>query len=221
MADAGTLQRYDFSRSTAENYARGKEEEIVSPIYRFQLRSRFSGARARLDYTYHPTFCAARVAVQDGIVASALGRRMPATENVRLKAALSVPKRPWLIFTAGAMGAGKSHVMRWMDSRRLIRLCDFIRIDPDELRQALRETSGYIARNPQTAGVLTQRAPFLADLLLEVTLEAGRPAIVDGSLRNAQWYEQLFAKIPIRYRKAIVSVEPEPAVVYEGGKTRA
>jgi hypothetical protein len=72
-----------YGRSTEERYA-SAEAVFTGP---------YAGTRALLDYRYHLHYRPERQAVQDGIISAALagGARV---------------EHPWLVYTAGPMGAG-------------------------------------------------------------------------------------------------------------------
>ena len=83
---AATLLAVDLTKSTSDNYA--------SPSA--PLREEYLQSRARLDYGWHVKYSLERQAVQDSIVASilsAVGKSPPP------------PVQPWVVFTAGCMGA--------------------------------------------------------------------------------------------------------------------
>ena len=83
---AATLLAIDLTKSTSDNYA-----SPSAPLREESLQS-----RARLDYGWHVKYSLERQAVQDSIVASilsAVGKSPPP------------PVQPWVVFTAGCMGA--------------------------------------------------------------------------------------------------------------------
>jgi hypothetical protein len=43
--------------------------------------------------------------------------------------------RPWLVYTAGAMGAGKSHCMRWLSAHDIVRIEQMVKVDMDQFKQ--------------------------------------------------------------------------------------
>ena len=57
---------------------------------------------------------------------------------------LPAPAQPWAVFTAGCMGAGKTHVMQLLDKHGLLPLRSFVRIDLDRIRAQLPETKTYM-----------------------------------------------------------------------------
>ena len=43
-------------------------------------------------------------------------------------------ERPWLVYTCGAMGAGKGHAMSWLSEHGLFKLENVVHIDPDHFK---------------------------------------------------------------------------------------
>ncbi|CAB1117808.1 unnamed protein product [Ectocarpus sp. CCAP 1310/34] len=195
----GGVEGYDFSRSTEANY----EVEVENGTF----AERFKEARSLLDYSYHSHYTLERQHVQDDILQEALRTKRPVSlEN------------PWAVFTAGAMGAGKSHVMGVLGDRGLFPMDDFVRVDPDSLRRKLPEMEGYVRSDPGTAGYLTHKeAGLLGELLEETALLQGRNILVEGSMRNGEWYAEHIRdrrrRFP-RLRVAIIHVwAPEEEVM--------
>jgi len=104
----------------------------------------------------------------------------------------STPQQ-WVVFTAGPMGAGKSHTLKWLAKRGFFPLDDFVLADPDVIRNELPEIEGYIERNPLMAGQLTHKeAGYVLEILIREGLKEGRNVLVQGSLRDAAWHAQYF-----------------------------
>eukprot|EP00903_Cladosiphon_okamuranus_P014409 g13377.t1 len=198
--DSTRLDKYDFSLSTEENYASLSWEEG-------HFTDRFREARSLLDYSYHSHYTLERQQVQDDILQGALRTLAPGSVE-----------RPWAVFTAGAMGAGKSHVMGLLGERGVFPMEAFVQVDPDRLRTELPEMEGYIKRDSATAGSLTHKeAGLMAEILEETALLQGRNILVDGSMRDGAWYtlhvEDLRMRFP-RLRVAIIHVwAPEEEVL--------
>jgi hypothetical protein len=124
--------------------------------------------------------------VQDRIVADFCAQTKSASEDLL----------PWIIFTAGAMGAGKGFVRKWMNDNGYWPLEHFVIVDPDAIRQVLPEWADYVKANAETAGDKTQKeAGMVAEILGYTALRARQNVIFDGSLRNAQWYTGYFRKL--------------------------
>ncbi|EOD39384.1 hypothetical protein EMIHUDRAFT_439870 [Emiliania huxleyi CCMP1516] len=180
---------YDWRRSTSENH-----RNPAAP-----LRHEFAASRARLDYSWHVHYSLRRQEQQDAIIRrmlrdGAVGgaeHSTPAGRGVlqglrqvlsrwqqQRRGAVGAPAQPWAIFTAGCMGAGKTHVMELLDENGLLPLSSFVRIDVDRIRAALPETRTYKPLlcdlfldlrtyerlNAQTAGLLTQLEARLGGL---------------------------------------------------------
>lgn len=163
---------FSYDLSTEDNYCRphfvGKYKDI----------------RPLLDYTYHRLFSEARCKVQDDII------------DGFLQTANEAHIMPWVVFTAGAMGAGKGFTMKWMHQQGYFPLDNFVTVDPDAIRQALPEWNGYVKRDPSSAAALTHKeAGMIAELLGFAALRCRRNVIIDGSLRDTEWYTTYFADL--------------------------
>jgi chloramphenicol 3-O-phosphotransferase len=75
--------------------------DVISPPYR--------AIRAILDYGYHSNYSLSRQNLQDQIVADLLSTST-VTDMVS-GVTCSTPTDPWIVFTAGGMGAGKSYTI--------------------------------------------------------------------------------------------------------------
>lgn len=104
--------RFDCNLST-EDYHRSNQE---------RLYGRYASIRGQLDYDYHAHYSRSRQMFQDSIIDSML-------ENTWIEDKYgqncSQPTRPWIVFTAGVMGAGYvfvngSNLSRQQHCRRVI-----------------------------------------------------------------------------------------------------
>ena len=170
---------YNWDRSTEENF-RSSDQQMFCGKYKH--------IRERLDYKYHAHYYGTRQLLQDSIIDSLLlTPEEPEGENN------GEQSKPYIIFTAGCMGAGKTHTVRKLSSSGQFPLKSFVSVDPDEIRRLLPEYNVYIANNPLTAGELTRKeAGLIAEILTEAALERDRNVLVDGSLRDADWYQNYF-----------------------------
>lgn len=193
----------DLSRSTEENYAIlsrpfsvHREAEAMD-----EVEGIFASERAALDRTYHARYLPARRRLQDELIAQAL-RVFPGD--------LGPEENPWLLLTAGAMGAGKTSMVAWLERQGMFPLQKYIHVDPDAFRARLPEWSAYVRADPETAGNLTRKE---TNLMTEVTTLAamarGLHVWQDGSLRNADfflsWIPRIRQLYP-NYRVAILHV---------------
>ena len=87
------------------------------------------------------------------------------------------------------------------------------------------EFSGYVQRNPFTAGELTRKeAGYLSEIAVLAALERGQNVLVDGSLRDAEWHQQYFLDLrraQPNVRIAILHVTAPRSVVLSRAAARA
>ena len=83
----------------------------------------------------------------------------------------------------------------------------------------------YVRRNRLSAGAYTHaESGYLVEIAQEAALRAGKHIWVDGSLRDAEWYQLTFRRILAahpRYRIAILHVLADEATVFERVRRRA
>mmetsp|Transcript_17375 Transcript_17375/g.25958 ORF Transcript_17375/g.25958 Transcript_17375/m.25958 type:complete len:732 (+) Transcript_17375:197-2392(+) len=186
----------------------------------------YKDIRSTLDYNYHSNYIPSRQLLQDQIIQYILNKNnccheattaTPNQGNGHGSAATSSstssnsPKSsPWIVFTAGAMGAGKSYTMRHLDNTERFPLSDFITIDPDEVRHLLPEYQYYIQNQTSTqstaslmqyAGAYTKKeSGYICEIILQVALRNGCNVLMDGSLRDYQWYLKHFQSLRDQYQ---------------------
>ena len=142
---------YDWKMSTSENY-RSPERKFFGP---------YASIRSTLDYEYHALYTCARQSVQDQLITAAL------QEN-RAPAGTRPVASPWVVFTCGAMGSGKSHVLAWMKQRGFLPLQNLVLVDADLLRTRLPEWKGLVSLSPEKAGSLTHSESVYCIEILQV-----------------------------------------------------
>ena len=82
---------FDYGIPTNEAYATTER----------QFAAQFQGARTKLDYSYHKCPAIPRQILQDSILQRIASTHQSGGDG----------DRPWVVFTAGAMGVGKSFVL--------------------------------------------------------------------------------------------------------------
>lgn len=209
---------YQWDQSTARNYAwqatpdnpLSKEAWVDEvPEDKLDFKGEFSQIRRKLDHSYHANYTPERQQLQDQLV-----RELQRGEG---------KERPWIIFTAGAMGAGKGFVMKFLTSQDVIDLEQYTLIDPDAIKYTLPEMREYIEVNKSTAGSQThQESGYIQEIALETGLRASRNLWIDGSLRNTAYFKAKFADIRQRfpqYRIGILHITaPKEAVIKRAQK---
>ena len=181
---------------------------------------------SRADAASAPSFpflCATgeRAALHDALASSVLAAAGGS--------GVAAPARPWLVLTAGAMGAGKSHTLRALASAQpcafpLLRAA--VLVDPDALKLALPELRAHLSGSqPELAHTRVHaESGFIAELVERAALMARRHVIVDGTLRDTRWYAarigRLRAEFPA-YRVAILLVTAPRELVLARAERRA
>lgn len=183
--DDGTEStNFELSFDVPQDFDATKPTEDVYGVVHFTGDN--ADIRPLLDYTWHRKYTDARVELQDRLI-QRLSSKCSQCCNQML---------PWVVFTAGAMGAGKGHVTKWMDRNGYLPLKHFIIIDPDAIRQKLPEWGLYLAANPSTAGDMTQKeAGCIAEIMGYRALRDRHNVVFDGSLRDTNWYTKYFRRL--------------------------
>jgi hypothetical protein len=213
----------------------------------------FEKARSKLDYSYHKNPKMDRQTFQDTVlsrVIEAVTQKMKQTEGrpwivFTAGKRLFCPKSssessPTILFSiktnsfnvlfllysfTGPMGVGKSYVLSHLFKRDLFPLDGFIKIDPDMLKSELPEMAGYLKVNPETAATkLHRESTQMSDVLFEHSLLSKHNILVDGSLRDVEWYTFLFERLRKEfpdYQLAILYVSATPQTIKDRAKKRA
>mmetsp|Transcript_10418 Transcript_10418/g.15844 ORF Transcript_10418/g.15844 Transcript_10418/m.15844 type:complete len:319 (+) Transcript_10418:216-1172(+) len=203
---------------SAVNYEISTEENYMDPDAEFV--GEYSSLRQSLDYSYHKRYSERRQLFHDTII-----NRFRSTVIYDGDVVCERPERNWLVFTAGCMGSGKSHTLSWLSSRDLFPLWSFVRVDFDGLRDLLPETAEYQRREPSTAGYLTQKeVGYIAEVLTLTALQEGKNIIVDGTLRDYDWYAQYMSGLRYTFpslKLAIFHVTVSPVTAQRRAQMRA
>ena len=199
--------RYDWDKSTEDNY-RSSSAPLIG---------RFKEMRERIDYSYHSNYTCARQLLQDVVIASMLNT--PVIKDHATGKLCSSPAEPWIVFTAGSMGSGKTHTTRRLAEQGIFPLEAFVTVDPDEIRRLLPEFSEYVEMCPEKAGEMTRKeAGMMAEILTFAALERGQNVLVDGSLRDSDWYQKYFSRLRELFPKiriAIIHVTAPIEAIFE------
>lgn len=205
---------YEWSKSTEDNYRSNNNSDSCG---------RFKTIRDKIDYAYHAKYTCARQLVQDIIISSMLNETV--IDDQETGRSCNAPTEPWVIFTAGVMGAGKTHTIRRLDEQGIFPLKSFVSVDPDEMRRHLPEFALYVDKSPETAGELTRKeAGMMSEILTEAALERGQNVLVDGSLRDAAWYQNYFAVLRRSFpniRIGIIHVTAPTEAIFQRARDRA
>ena len=214
---------FDFNKSTEENYAIDAAAAAAAGASEGpQFVGKYKEQRAALDYSYHRYYSTERQLFHDRMIDLFHNTRV---EDLTNNLVCDRPLENWIVFTAGAMGAGKGHTMNWLHHEGLFPLAAFVKVDPDSLRELLPETPEYISRDSSKAGALTQKeVGYIAEVLTLDGLQQGKNVLVDGSLKDADWYLQYIHRLRQQFPKlkiAIIHVMAQEATVLARCRKRA
>eukprot|EP00596_Hydrurales_sp_CCMP1899_P003446 CAMPEP_0119042274 /NCGR_PEP_ID=MMETSP1177-20130426/14509_1 /TAXON_ID=2985 /ORGANISM="Ochromonas sp, Strain CCMP1899" /LENGTH=829 /DNA_ID=CAMNT_0007008945 /DNA_START=391 /DNA_END=2877 /DNA_ORIENTATION=- len=226
---------YDYKKSTehAYTYVRKYENTLINDNQNTDIHKndankdlefvgKYAKERSELDYSYHSQYTHTRQYFHDDLI----DRFFETTvEDCCTHMISDRPKENWLVFTAGCMGAGKGHTLTWLHSQGIFPLDAFVRVDPDALRELLPETEEYIRRDEDTAGYLTQKeVGHVCEVLTISALIQGKNVLVDGSLRDAEWYHEYITDLKARFPKlkiAILYITASRRTILKRAKSRA
>ena len=116
--------------------------------------------------------------------------------------------------------------MKQLSAMSLFPLEAYVVVDPDEIRSHFPEYHLYAQSNPRRAGELTHReAGYVTEIVTAAALRHGYNVLVDGSLRDCEWYREYFAGLRAEYgalRIAILHITaPREAVSTKGVRAPA
>mmetsp|Transcript_2617 Transcript_2617/g.3571 ORF Transcript_2617/g.3571 Transcript_2617/m.3571 type:complete len:445 (+) Transcript_2617:163-1497(+) len=205
-------QGYDYSKSSEENYS-SIDSDFVGE---------YKNQREQLDYSYHTRYSEERQYLQDSLINEFPKTRVQDRDGITI---CEKPLENWIVFTAGPMGAGKNHTMKWLNDSGLFPLDAFVNVDPDAIRDKLPEIEGYNQRNPATMGFLTQKeVGYITETLTFKSLSEGRNVLVCGSLRDANWYQEYFKQLRKKFpvlKIAIINVSTKIETALQRAAQRA
>jgi predicted kinase len=115
--------------------------------------------------------------------------------------------------------------MHKLASQNLFPLQSFVSVDPDEIRQQFPEFHLYATLSRVHAGERTHKeAGYVTEIATRVALDSGYNVLVDGSLRDWEWYAEYFKRLKKEYKKlriAILYVSAPREVIFERAKVSA
>jgi hypothetical protein len=193
---------FDWSQPTCEAYKLDDTESFSEP---------FRKSRSKLDYSYHKNPILDRQVYQDMVLSRILEAYCDEGEEFSPFAMESLstftPHRPFLVFMSGPMGVGKSYVLTQLHQRGIFPLEKCVKIDPDMLKCELPEMAGYLQHDSESAATkLHRESTLMSDVLFEQSLMNNRNILVDGSLRDADWYQTLFKRIRTEFPHYMLSI---------------
>lgn len=168
-------------------------EEMHEDADEFNFYGPFSHIRKQLDSVYHVHYNKYRQWFQDSIIEDLL-------DNIEESDICTTPVEPWLIYTAGAHGAGKLYTVQKLVESGRLPLLSYVFADPDEIRRRLPEFEVYLQRSPSKLNELTEKeSGYITELVVHAALQTGRNVILDGALRDYEWWNLFFDKVRKEY----------------------
>jgi hypothetical protein len=160
-----------------------EDEKKSAPVPQYK----YAHLKQYIDYNFHERYSAERDCLHEHIIDRHFHHKSPVDA-------------PTLLFTAGCYGAGKGHVMKLLQSKGKISLANYVYVDQDRIRTSIPEYSGYLSDNPYTAGFKTNaETGYLAELIQLHALQLGYNCLVDGSMRDHEWYSQYINRIKVQF----------------------
>ena len=176
--------------------------------YKQVFVGKYKELRIRLDYNYHENYSEERQLFHDQIIDSYL------IEN-NFEGLIS-KNRPHFIYSAGAMGAGKSHTLRYLRGNRtnmdpemtgILKEPNYLMIDPDRFREMIPEYQDMKVTDPLNAPTFFHKeCSILADITLQLGLNRGYNIICDGSMVNYQWYIDEICRIRREHSMYLITI---------------
>lgn len=181
--------------------------ELLHSNKEHDLYGKYIEERKKIDYTYYSNYTKERQLFQDTLIANHFIDK-------------KISNHPWIIYTCGCYGAGKSHSLKQLQ----FNIKDMVYVDPDKIKLNLPEAEKYIKEDSLNANnALHKEATFIATLIEYYALNHEYTIIVDGSLQNYHWYQSHFQEILTHYQKykiAIIKVTADITIIKERCKKR-
>lgn len=191
-------------------------QQSTAVMYRLQSKEfvgRYAFLRSLVDFDYHFSYVESRQHVQDAAIDQYLAR-FPC----------SPVEKPWCLFSAGVMGAGKSHTLHALARAGFFQRKNFVVNDPDAIKSLLPENHAFAQEDRSTAGTrLHAESALLSEIITLQTLTDHKNLIVDGSLWNAQWFLQYLTLLRAcftSYSFGVVYVTAERSTILERVRRR-
>jgi len=207
-----TLFWYKFAKQE-----RIKPTSVTHISYDEKYYGKYAHIRAKLDKSFFTNYTKERQLFQDSIIDSYFLNYDENNSHHNYK-------EKWSIFTCGCFGAGKSHVLNYLDRNHYLDLNEYIMIDPDKLKYTLPEAPYIIKYYPDKVGYALHNESVLLALILQYyALDNNYPIIVDGTLRAIDWHKEHFTELRNKYpsyKLAIIKVDAELDLVKARCKAR-
>lgn len=199
------MRNYNFDLPSHEVYMSSEES----------YAGQYSHIRQTLDKSFHGFYTKERQLVQDQVISYVL----------RASGSMKRQPQPWILFTAGAMGSGKSHALRYFkETGVLAELESFVVIDQDEVRSLLPEWHGYVQNSSKAASMLQKESGYMCEIALAESLVASRNIVFDSSLKDTTWWRMEFQRLKREfpnYRIGILYIRADLSIAIDRAEARS
>ncbi|CAE7195005.1 unnamed protein product [Symbiodinium sp. CCMP2456] len=183
-------ENFDWQKSTKENYVNEIQGQVSDKSYAEKYRS----FRKLCDAEYHGLYNLDRQIWQDAQIDDLL-------EDLKEE------KSPWLLYTCGPMGVGKTRFPE-LESQFSTQELHFamaqqrrenmVKIDPDAIKEMMPEYKEYDKKMAASA--------YMMEIAQAAAMQKNFNVWVDGSLKDAEWYAQQFETIRSKYRDYHIAI---------------
>lgn len=174
---------YDYTKDTCANYAHPQPTDKIHFFGKYvAIRQHLESFQSRYNFV----FTKERQLLQDELVS-----------RVALRSTRQV--RPWLVYTCGPMGAGKTYALSWLSQHGFFPLEYVVHMDPDHFKSAMPEWQGYLAQNQEAGTLCHAESKYISEIGLEIALAQSQNIWLDGSLRQPKYEARVIESIRQRY----------------------
>jgi hypothetical protein len=128
--------------------------DILDQNNQYKYNETYADIRKELNSLYHSNYTIERQILQDKII----------TELVSVGRSI---ERPWLVYVAGAIGAGKTYTIRKFSEKHFFPLIAFVVIDLDRIKCMLPDMAKFIENDPDTASNRVHKEACLIAEIIE------------------------------------------------------
>ncbi|CAE7655269.1 unnamed protein product [Symbiodinium sp. CCMP2592] len=186
--DFSVPKNFDWQKSTKENYVHEIQGQVSGDSY----ASKYRAFRKLCDAEYHGLYNLDRQIWQDAQIDYLLKKGMK-EEN------------PWLLYTCGPMGVGKSFTLQWLNKEGYLNMQEnMVKIDPDAIKERMPEYKGYDKKMAATH--CHRESAYMMEIAQAAAMQKNFNVWVDGSLKDAEWYAQQFERIRSKYRDYHIAI---------------
>jgi len=179
---------FDWQKSTKENYVHEIQGQVSDESYNSKYRS----FRKLCDAEYHGLYNLDRQIWQDAQIDDLLDR-------------VKEEKSPWLLYTCGPMGVGKSFTLQWLNKEGYLNMQEnMVKIDPDEIKGRMPEYQEYDKKMAATH--CHRESAYMMEIAQAAAMQKNFNVWVDGSLKDAEWYAQQFERIRSKYHNYHIAI---------------